>query len=222
MVQNNKTSGTTIASQYRGSPFNYDYFNTGVRNGYSHYNQTMRAYLDVVIDDIEYNLGTDIFTDGSLKALDIGCATGLHVNALNARGLDTDGIDISSYAIGVAQTDYPTYTFINEDIMDNTIADDTYDILIGIGLFACMPDKTIAGNLWSEISRITKTDWRGYFTLNVSSPRYLNFSSGEVSAISIPGHTVTIMNLLDSGISDPDELYARTTVGPYGWKVVIT
>ena len=214
-------SDTTI-STYRGEPFDSDYYTAGLRSGYSHYDQTIKAYLDIVIDDIEYELGSDIFTDNSLKALDIGCATGLHVDALNQRGLDTDGLDISSYAIGEANTKYPSFTFINEDIISNTIPSNSYDIIIAIGLFGCMTNKIVGTGLWGQINRIAKAGWRAYITLNIGHNRYLNYSAAEVATIAIPDHIVTITNLLDSGISDPDELIARTTVGSYGWKVVIT
>ncbi len=221
-VEKTIISDTSIVL-YRGQPYDSDYYNAGLRSGYSHYTQTIRAYIDIVADDIDFELD-GIFNKG-LKALDVGCGTGVLVDELNRRGLNTDGLDISSYAITEAQSLYPSYTFINEDFITNTISNNTYDIVIAIGLIGCATDKATADDMLSELKRVAKSGYKAFFTLNVEGNTYLNYTLAEVDNIRtgglFPSKLVSTTNLVDSGILDPDELYARTSLGSFGWKLVV-
>lgn len=101
---------------------------------------------------------------GARRVLDVGCADGALVNAMEKGGIDAYGVDISSYAIGLSPI---KERLILADVEGTSLpfADKCFDLVTAIEVLEHLrnPEKVIF-----EISRILKP--RGFFFMTSPSP----------------------------------------------------
>ena len=163
---------------YRGSPYDQNYFAGDHPEGYTDIMFTQKCASNRA-DDIQSYFGTFKKQD---KVLVIGCAYGFLVDELAKRDTGQHtviGVDISSYAIGQAQTLFPTREFENIDIFDNTFRNNHFDLIILEDVVDCMPDKATADLLFEEIARIINSNGTVYALINARNLYYLIISDPE-------------------------------------------
>ena len=117
-------------SDYRpdAASFGAEYYATSCGQPYCR-NEQWLAFFGAIADRIV----SDIHPR---RVLDAGCALGLLVETLRARGVDAEGIDISPYAISQAHED------VTPDLRQGSIGDDLgalYDLIVCIEVVEHMP-----------------------------------------------------------------------------------
>lgn len=146
---------------YRGEPFDESYFIGNHSGGYTDFSkESVRAIPRA--DDIQSYFGTFKKQD---KVLVIGCAYGFLVNELASRDggeHEVIGVDISSYAIGQAETLFPSRTFQNIDFFDHSFSPNQFDLIILEKVIECMPDKATADLFFVEVAGILSTNGKVY------------------------------------------------------------
>jgi 2-polyprenyl-3-methyl-5-hydroxy-6-metoxy-1,4-benzoquinol methylase len=109
--------------------FNEHYYATGCGRPYAR-DEVWTAYFARIADGI-----ATLFPG---RTLDAGCAWGLLVEALRARGIDAYGFDISSYAIGQVHASARPYCWqasATDDI------DGHYDLIVCIEIFPHLTEE---------------------------------------------------------------------------------
>lgn len=71
-----------------------------------------------------------------LKVLELGCSTGYFTAFLNARGIDTFGLDISKAAIKQAKIFFPEYKLTFAEAPEHS----SYDVIFHKGVISCVND----------------------------------------------------------------------------------
>ena len=167
---------------YRNEPYNETYFNDidGVRvGGYTHYptGPSLEIHQNRA-DDIETYFGPFKKQD---KILVVGNAYGYLVDILAQKTGEPEviGVDISSYAIGQAETLFPTRTFENIDFFDNSFAPNTFDVIVLCEVVDCMPDKATCDLFFDEVARITATGGGVYCLMNDTDSFYMIITDSE-------------------------------------------
>lgn len=86
-------------------------------------------------------------------AIDIGCGPGFYVDLLEKNNIDAIGIDYSKKVIKKAQKLYPNHTFQVGNAYDLKFSDNSFDLVLNIGLLQCVfnHEKAI-----EEMCRISK------------------------------------------------------------------
>jgi ubiquinone/menaquinone biosynthesis C-methylase UbiE len=111
----------------------------------------------------------------SLKAIDIGCSTGIITNYLSKYFGKVIGIDIDKNAVEFAMHNFHknNLEFTLCDSMDIKYPENTFDIAICAHVYEHVPDS---GRLMEEIYRVLKPEGWCYFAagnrLNVIEPHY--------------------------------------------------
>jgi hypothetical protein len=108
--------------------FDAHYYATGCGMPYAR-NEAWLRFFGAIADRIVAELGPT-------TALDAGCALGLLVEQLRARGVEAEGVDISEYAIGQAHASVRPY------LRQGSIADPPgrrYDLIVCIEVLEHMP-----------------------------------------------------------------------------------
>jgi len=156
-----KTSDARIGT-YIGEPYDATYYFNNSQSGYSDYTlQESGGWAVRVADNIEAWYGSVT----GIRILDVGCAFGYIVKELTDRGAECLGIDVSSYAIGQAQTLFPALSseFTVQDIVVGTTftPGQRFDIILSIGVLDCLSlaQKTLA---LAEMNRIRKVIGKTY------------------------------------------------------------
>lgn len=188
-------------------PFDEDYFEgwlitpTGRPQGYTDYS-SVQSWMDEVANDIETELG-------SLTGLDIlegGCAYGYLVDLLTQKGGNVTGLDISNFAITKAQTLFPSLTFVEGDVLSLPFSNNSFDIVIGIGVLECLGDNAGMETALQEAKRVLKPQRQLYGLSSTIGPpeHYLQRTPAEmqtlVDSIGWGNRTVTITNVRGIGL----------------------
>ncbi len=126
--------------------FSNEYYNDG----------TMSAYLTHDPDENLRNTRPDltnpkveaIIKECGLKKsdrlLDVGCSYGYYVKSLRDRGIDAEGIDISTYAISHSDSAIRRYVKEITDLsVINNIPDNSYDLLMLKDILEHIPDEIL-------------------------------------------------------------------------------
>lgn len=142
-------------------------------------NKPMRSPLDIVgnyewHEAFPYEDG--LFFDNDGKPLvkfedavvaDFGCGPGRMVNRARKLFKQTDGIDISEYAIEHARQEYPGSTFYVASGIDvGGAPENTYDIVFSTIAIQHIPCKTIRENIFKGIHNILKPG--GHMSIQVA------------------------------------------------------
>lgn len=91
---------------------------------------------------------TDIDT-----AIDVGCGPGFYVDLLEKNGIDTIGVDYSKKVIEKARKLYPEHDFKVANAYDLQFEDESFDVVLSIGLLQCVFDHE---KVVDELCRISK------------------------------------------------------------------
>lgn len=124
---------------YRGEPYDSDYFfETGADRpeGYTDYSNMYQIAVNRA-DDIETQTG-------SVSGKDVivyGCGLGYLCDILEQRGATVTGLDISTYAIGEATTNYPDVTFAVHDVTINYGSPNRFDLAVMCDILLCMNNE---------------------------------------------------------------------------------
>ncbi len=148
------------------SAFNEFYYRNCCGQPYER-NETWTAFFAAIAGRIASDLNP-------ARVLDAGCAIGMLVEALRARGVDARGIDVSSYAIQSAPADLQPY------LREGSIADpfgERFDLIVCIEVLEHMPsadaDRAIA-NIAEHTDDVlfssTPFDYREPTHVNVRMP----------------------------------------------------
>lgn len=162
-----------MSINYVGGPFDATYYSGNHLGGYTNYadyGDPTNARFQVIInraDDIEAQTG---LVSGK-NVLVIACAFGYLVNELASRGATVTGLDISSYAIGEAETLFPTLDFTTQDAVFTDLKKNDYNLIIGNGIIMCMPDGATLDLLMEEIYRLVKPTGK-FYGLSDLTPQY--------------------------------------------------
>jgi 2-polyprenyl-3-methyl-5-hydroxy-6-metoxy-1,4-benzoquinol methylase len=168
------------------------------------------------------SVATKIVTPGS-SVLDVGCGTGLMVEAL-PKDVDYYGIDLNEEYLGVARKQYPGYTFENRDMYDLFEGDRKFDFVVITSLFGLFPEEEtyiLMNKFWS-----LATKGMAITTLNKDRYRKAPGRSRIKNALtshdpieleeflkSLPGSTkVEVVSDIHDGSSKPMKMAA------YAWK----
>lgn len=171
---------------YIGEPYNESYFHTfsfPLRpEGYHDYSRFLdfaqgQNLWENIADDIEVT--TDLVS--GKRVLDVGCAYGYLTDILKTRGVNVSGIDISTWAIGQAQTLFPSLDFTEGDFLSSGFSNNTFDLAVTCGTIECMNTDAEIGNFLSEMRRVTKPNGIMYALIdyNRSDPIYQNKTAAE-------------------------------------------
>lgn len=196
MVQIVKNSNARITQgDYWGGPFDANYFFGNHEGGYTNYADYGGNRSQIIInraDDIEAQTG---LVNGK-DVLVVACAFGYLVNELANRGATVTGLDISSYAIGQAETLFPALNFVTTDALTTGFSNNVFDLIIANGIIMCMPNQSTLMSLFTELKRILKGNGSLYALSDLTPPWYIVFTNEELEEWvgAIPGWTITITN----------------------------
>lgn len=166
---------------YRQAPYDEQYFNdiTSVRpGGYTDFSQCQK-WIANRADDIQSYFGSFTKQD---KVLVIGCAYGYLVDELASRDTgqhEVIGVDISSYAIGQAQSLFPTRDFQNIDFFNHSFSPNQFDLIVLERVLGSMPDKATADLFFEEVASILANDGMVYALVEANSLYYLIITDPE-------------------------------------------
>ena len=133
--------------------FNSNYYTGNKDEGYTDYTNVQK-FMSGIVDDIEATYGSV----NGLKVLDVGCAFGYLTNELALRGADVVGLDSSTYAISQAEILFPSLTFVNEDVSNQSERNNFYDLIVGMGIFDCLFTDVERDDAFIELDRVSKNN----------------------------------------------------------------
>ena len=171
-----------MSINYVGGPFDATYYSGNHLGGYTNYadyGDPTNARFQVIInraDDIEAQTG---LVSGK-NVLVIACAFGYLVNELASRGATVTGLDISPYAIGQAETLFPSLTFTTQDAVFTDLKKNDYNLIIGNGIIMCMPDGATLDLLMEEFYRLVKPTGNFYGLADLTPQYYYVINNSEL------------------------------------------
>ena len=146
------------------SEYDISYFDgskTSLRHnaGYSKYERWYRKAGKNSLGEFWKDKAADLAEKYQLqgkKVLDIGCAKGFLVKDLRDMGVDAYGLDVSSYAVGEAESEVKPYLTVGDarTYLSN-YATDEFDVVFSLRFLECI-SETDFPNLISEINRVSK------------------------------------------------------------------
>jgi SAM-dependent methyltransferase len=177
---------------YIGEPYDADYFKGSRPEGYTDYTGQNPLIWTNIADDIETTTG---LVSGK-SVLEIGFGFGHQLAELESRGAIVEGVDISAYAVGQAQSLFPTLSFQIADVTTGLpFSNNSFDLVIAIQLTDCMPDQANFLATMLEINRVMKPDGaggKGYILNSDKSDHgYFLKSSTSWQAETLSGRTIT-------------------------------
>jgi ubiquinone/menaquinone biosynthesis C-methylase UbiE len=95
------------------------------------------------------------------SVLDAGCGEGKNAIFLARKGASVVAIDVSSAAIANAKRAWPDYKrvdWVNADVRDIGLPDDSFDIVIAYGLLHCLDTEDALTTTVGKLKRATKAD----------------------------------------------------------------
>lgn len=122
------------------------------------YDRIANLYDEVLWSDMPYNNEMDKFVSylNGKDVLDIGCAMGSFTKYISDKGLNVDGIDISSKMIDIARKKVPNVNFQVMDMLNLTI-DKMYDGIMFINSTIHIEKKYMV-DLFKNVSKLLKND----------------------------------------------------------------
>lgn len=83
---------------------------------------------------------------GVKNILDLGCGEGTRLNFLSSKGVHLTGIDISSKAINIAKKKFPGINFLNADLDNVPLKDESFDLIYSAYVLEHLsnPEKVIS------------------------------------------------------------------------------
>lgn len=163
------------------------------------YDQNAKEYAEKTNANPKNKLYDKFLTDFvkyfsiNAKILDAGCGSGRFTNALQSKGIDVVGLDLSKQLISEAKTSYPLINFQYGDLLDLPFQDEYFDgIWAQASVIHFENDKQVSLVL-SEFSRVLKQD--GFL--------YLLVRARKENESKLSSHT--------HGISKSKRLYNRFT-----------
>lgn len=121
-----------------------------------------RDYWNRVADEKEFTTPFRLeifkqFVPTSAKILDFGCGYGRTLFTLYKAGYtDATGIDISENMIGRGKSIHPYLNLFPYSGEKIPFEDGTFDALVGLAVFTCIPFDTNQQKIMQEISRVLK------------------------------------------------------------------
>jgi ubiquinone/menaquinone biosynthesis C-methylase UbiE len=94
------------------------------------------------------------------KVLDVGCGPGNTSAAIASFGADVTGIDFSAQMLHVARTNYPDISFLQADVENIPVENDTFDAVTANYVVHHLADPV---RVFSEITRVLKPNGRFAF-----------------------------------------------------------
>ncbi len=184
-------------------PFDQSYFESSDINGpgYTYYPK-VASWMDEVAADIE----TEIGPLNGLDVLEAGCAYGILSDLLAALGANVTGLDISSWAIGEAISRFPVPTFVEGDVLSLPFPNNSFDVVVGIGVLECMIDNATMAAALQEAKRVLKPQGKLYGLASTIGPpdHYLQLTPEEMQAlvdsIGWGARMVTVTNVRGAGL----------------------
>lgn len=165
-------------------PFDQTYFESGTADiadpGYTFYPNTV-SWMPNVAADIEAEVGPL----AGLNVLEVGCAYGILADLLADLGANVTGLDISTWAITQAQVRYPTMTFVEGDALALPFSNNSFDIVIGIGVLECLADNAAMEIALREAKRVLKPKGKLYGLASTIGPpqHYLQRTPAEMQTL---------------------------------------
>jgi SAM-dependent methyltransferase len=133
------------------------------------------------------------------SVLEIGCAYGHLVKALRMFNVDAWGIDVSSFAIGQADSEIAPYLAVGDArTYLSTYSNNQWDWLCSRDFLSCIADADLPG-LISEMNRVSKSQLH-IIRSSVNQTYYELRTVQEYMAMSFSNGTVFI---LDNNVSQP-------------------
>lgn len=129
--------------------FDLDYYENGVitgKSGYMNY-----QWMPELTIKLAYNIIKHLDIKENEKILDYGCAKGYLVKALRLLDMDAHGVDISEYAIKLADAEVRDYCHLVSETNPFPL-EDSFDWLITKDVLEHMPESTL--DIFLEKSRL--------------------------------------------------------------------
>jgi SAM-dependent methyltransferase len=103
------------------------------------------------------------------RALDVGCAKGYLVEALNDEGMQAYGTDISLYAVGKAEAAVAQRLCVSDAAKGLPYRDDSFDLVVSLDLMEHLPEPL---PVLCEMRRVLEP--AGHLYLKICHPRHPN------------------------------------------------
>lgn len=102
------------------------------------------------------------------RSLEIGCSSGVVIGSLRDRGVDAEGVEISSMAIGRASVDVRTAVH-RGDLLDLGLAEGSYDLVAGFDIFEHFNPNRLDAYL-AEVARVLRAGGKVLANIPVYAP----------------------------------------------------
>ncbi len=165
-------------------PFDQAYFESGTADptdpGYTSYPKVASWMPNVAAD-----IGAEVGPLSGLTVLEIGCAYGILADLLASLGATVTGLDISTWAITQAQSRYPSLTFVIGDVLSLPFPNNSFDVVVGVGVLECMADNAAMEAALQEAKRVLKPQGSLYGLASTIGPpeHYLQLTPEEMQAL---------------------------------------
>ncbi len=186
-------------------PFDQAYFESRTANlsdpGYTSYPK-VASWMPAVAASVEAEVGPL----NGLDVLEVGCAYGILADLMEALGAVVTGLDISNWAISQAGSLYPAVAFTEGDILSLPFPNNSFDVVIGVGVLECLTDNAAMEIALREAKRVLKPQGSLYGLASTIGPpeHYLQFTPAEmltlVESIGWGSRTVTVTNVRGAGL----------------------
>jgi ubiquinone/menaquinone biosynthesis C-methylase UbiE len=132
--------------------------------------EDQREYWDTVAEEKYFTtpLHIDVFTQNvplDAKILDFGCGYGRTLFKLYRHGFtNAVGIDFSEKMIGRGKSIHPYLNLLHYSGAKFPFEDNSFDVVLGLGVFTCIPKDRHQVQMIKEIKRVLKPN--GYIYIN--------------------------------------------------------
>lgn len=129
--------------------FDKDYFENGVKTGKSNYQDYSWERLGSYFKDTAQHIKNKFQPK---TVLDVGCAKGFLVKALNDIGIEAQGVDVSEYAL--EKSIVPDKTKFGK-AQELPFEDDSFDVVVAFDILEHIPTKDVQ-KVCKELLRVAK------------------------------------------------------------------
>jgi 2-polyprenyl-3-methyl-5-hydroxy-6-metoxy-1,4-benzoquinol methylase len=163
---------------YLEEPYDASYYVGNHDGGYTDFATINPQWWINIADDIEANTG---LVSGK-RVLEVGCAYGFLTDLLAQRGADVSGIDISAFAIGEANSRFPTLDFIEDDFLSSgAFSNNTFDLIVSCGAIECMSNDSEMSSFLSRARAWLKPNGTYYFLIDYNTGPVVYYQNKTVS-----------------------------------------